>query len=83
MLCPLKYVVLNYSFSFFCKARSYSAGTAQGTALSHATWTRPQEVLEGCQVNWLQAVRAQIILCFQLLTEKKKVFHRIFIPCLL
>jgi hypothetical protein len=31
-------------------------GTVQTTDFSLATWYRPQAVLEGCRVSWLEAV---------------------------
>jgi hypothetical protein len=37
-------------------ARSRSYGTAQKTNFSLSTWYRPQAVVEGGLVNWLQAV---------------------------
>jgi hypothetical protein len=36
--------------------RSRTDGTAQATDFSLSTWYRPQPVLEGCRVSWLQAV---------------------------
>lgn len=44
------------------RVRSQSYGTAQRADFSCTSWTGPQEILEGCQVSWLQAVMECLLL---------------------
>lgn len=48
---------------------SQSYDTEHRTDFSRSTWTRPHEVLEGCQVGWLQFVITNTILCCSMVTE--------------
>lgn len=51
------------------RGRSQTYDTGHRTDFSRSTWTRPHEVLEGCQVDRLQFVITNTILCCSLVIQ--------------
>jgi len=55
---PRDYTWLSYQnllLLYVSTAHSQPYGTMQGTNFSSSSWTRPLDVLNGCQASWVQA----------------------------
>lgn len=61
--CQLSATEIHLATWFVTRLWQPSYGPAQRTGFRHWTWTVPQEILEGCQVSWLEAVTEHRSLC--------------------